>query len=263
MRKIILLCLAIVMLAMTACTEKNGTTQKSAEEKVKYSTFSTDRQMWSSAEEMIEDEATTYIVAGTVRDISFQVENSRIGMTREEEEERIREGYSPDSIYDLDTVYDIDVIETLKGKPNSAMKIRTMGGIKDDYVDEQYAALREYDMEYIPIYEGGAYPTIKIGETYLFALHQYEDRIPYVMGPIQGAYSLRDPFAKNRIHPWNGVGKEPVRYESESSSEFSAYDVISTFGEEKWGAFWTQWQRDNPDWETRMDKAAVERVLAG
>jgi hypothetical protein len=36
--------------------------------------------------------------------------------------------------------------------------------------------------------------------------------------------------------------------------------VISYFGEEDWKEFWTQWQKDNPDWQLRMDSDILESL---
>jgi len=41
-----------------------------------------------------------------------------------------------------------------------------------------------------------------------------------------------------------------------------AKDVISYFGEEDWKEFWTQWQKDNPDWDTWLDRDMAEQELA-
>ncbi|MCL1851517.1 MAG: hypothetical protein FWF88_00590 [Peptococcaceae bacterium] len=58
------------------------------------------------------------------------------------------------------------------------------------------------------------------------------------------------------------AGPDAEKHSQNTEYSFSAKDVISTFGQDKWDAFWTQWQKDNPDWETWLDKAAVEDALA-
>lgn len=112
------------------------------------------------------------------------------------------------------------------------------GGLKDQRMDEQLALMREYGLQYYPVYEEEI-PELEVGETYLFLLYQFEESPPSPMNLDQSIFNLHNPF-------------------EESRNNITAKGIISYFGTDKWDTFWTQWQQDNPDWETWIDPETME-----
>ena len=141
--------------------------------------------------------------------------------------------------------------------------MKVVGGVKDYRIEEQLAVVKK--MNAFP--SGGivileSMPNIVKGETYLFALGQGKTEIYLNMTPQQSIFSLNDPFKRQGFNEHTNSS----RYYSETVDEYgspliSAKDVISVFGKDKWEAFWNDWQKQNPDWETWLDREAVERAL--
>ena len=210
-------------------------------ETVNYVLGSASYRPYSTARELTENADT--VIVGKVTGISFTVIDIATGLLPAED--------SVDVNRWLCTIYDVDILTTYKGEVLDTVQIRFEGGKKDYRVEEQLEVMREHRVvseDTILLMTG--IPEIEIGETYLFALREYrefgEGILPITLTPQQSIYNLSNPFSR-------------VGY---SDARLSAKDVISAFGEEKWEEFWTEWQRDNPDWESRLDKAAVERALA-
>ncbi len=166
----------------------------------------------------------------------------------------------------LNTIYDLEIITSYKGGVFYPAQIRTDGGLKDYRVEEQLEVMRSGNAYHygngIPIMEG--IPEIKIGEIYLFVLGQFETGLPSNLIPQQSFYNLQNPFKKNTLGEIEL--DDPAKYYSEKKDPYgnpiiSAKDVISTFGQEKWNDFWSQWQKDNPGWETKLGKMSVEKAL--
>ncbi|MCL2487924.1 MAG: hypothetical protein FWE80_04505 [Oscillospiraceae bacterium] len=204
-------------------------------------------------------EEADLVFTGRVTGIFFQVLDDTNALPPTEKTEKSRRR--------LYTIYDIDVAEIYKGENRNSIQFRVAGGVRDYRAEEQMKLMKNMDAwpdDGILLQEG--MPEIKIGEVYLFALGQFKTGLPTNFNPRQSFYNLRDPFKKNCIA--NREPDDPAEYYSEDkdangSSIISAKDVISAFGEQAWDAFWAQWQKDNPDWETWLDKAAVEKALAG
>ncbi|MCL2072236.1 MAG: hypothetical protein FWH07_08445 [Oscillospiraceae bacterium] len=218
---------------------------------VQYGSIHSDWVMWESAEGLVRDKDTDFVITAKVTDISFRVADSRTGYPPEEgAKERYDEYYGqvvePWRVFDLFTVYDIETIATYKGEGVSPTQILMVGGMKDVFVEEQLAVIKEYGIDCILVHEGEN-NTLKIGETYLFVLKQFDEFSSSPRNPDQCIYNLDNPFARTA----------PVGY-----PDITAKDIISTFGKDKWDTFWADWQRSNPDWESRLDVAAVERALA-
>ena len=283
MKKILFILAIVVLFALSSCASENNANPEvtttpietaSHEEteytgEVQYGSIHVDSFFWNSAQELVSDEDTDYVLIGKVTDISFQVMDKRTGLTpapgaKEKYDIYYGEVAEPRWVFELVTIYDLDVLTTYKGEGDKVAQIRMMGGLRDYRVEEQLSVMKEYDLDYIPILSDA--PEIKIGETYLFVLYQYDTCLPAPMSMHQGIYNLRDPFEKNTVNR-SYLRDDPADYYSKSTDEYgnpiySAKDVISVFGRDKWKEFWTQWQKDNPDWETRLDKKAVKRALA-
>ncbi|MCL2508204.1 MAG: hypothetical protein FWF05_03405 [Oscillospiraceae bacterium] len=222
----------------------NATTPNSTTE-VLYGNISS---MWyphKNAEELVE--SADAVIIGKVSGISFQILDATTGMPPDEKtEERHRR---------LWTIYDINILTAYKGSESSSLKIKTDGGLKDYRVEEQLELIKDLTPPNNIIAVSGETSMIKMGETYLFTLSQSRNwEFFNVMTPSQSIHNLKNPFGK---------GEAVASQENQrGSSTITAKDVISVFGQDKWDAFWAQWQKDNPGWESRLDKAAVEKALA-
>jgi len=267
MKKLLLLYLflAFMVIAFSACTH-DSTEKNDAVAEVKYGTIEACYLPYYNAQELVDD--ADIVLIGKVTGISFQVADRK---TEEPPAKDAKKKYDAEygraveswRVFDLITLYDVDVITTYKGKAVKSAQIRMRGGLQDYHVEEQLSVLAEYDME--EIFVSRDRPEIKIGEAYLFVLAQSKTGVPWNMIPEQSIYNLHDPFEKHTLG--NYELDDPAKYYSKNKDQYgrpimSAKDVISVFGEDKWGDFWTQWQRDDPDWETRIDKDVVEKVLA-
>ena len=201
-------------------------------------------------------EQADLVIIGRVTNISFAVLDATTGFPPTEK--------TSEDLRWLNTIYDIDVITSYKGEPPKSVQMKVDGGIRDERVEEQLALIKEMNAwppEGIPVEE--KMPEMKIGGIYLFTLSQGNSELFLNMAPQQTVFNLNDPFRKQGVYEM----KNPADYYSRSigpyeSDIISVYDIISAFGEDKWDEFWADWQRDNPDWDTWMDKAAVEKVLA-
>ena len=237
MKKAFLLVSVLALNILLSCSDKNkddsGNSEYSGE--VTYSTMSADWTIYGSAQELVEDANTVFI--GKVTGISFQVLNSMVALPPTEETEERN--------YELYTIYDVDVITSYMGEASKSTQVRMCGGLMDYRVEEQLEVMKvgnAWGSDYgIPIMEGSK--RFEIGETYLFALYQFDTGVPTPMNLEQSVYNIHNPFEKHAL-------------------DITAKDVISTFGKNKWDIFWDQWQKDNPDWETRLDKTEVEKALA-
>jgi len=168
------------------------------------------------------------VFTGEVTNISFQMLDMKTAQPVTEKTEEWNR-----SLY---TIYTVEVDTLYKGSVKKNAQIRMSGGIQGRYVNEQLAVLGKDAEKGIPVMSER--PEVVIGRTYLFVLYQYENTIPTPLNLDQGIFDLRNPFEE---HP-----------------HMTAKDVISSFGQDKWDTFWTQWQKNNPNWETWLDKAAVE-----
>jgi hypothetical protein len=206
-------------------------------------------------------ETADLVVMGEVTGISFKVLDATTAFAPTEE--------TKDTHRWLHTIYDVRVITTYKGRAADNLQIRVMGGAKDIYVEEQLKLIKE--MRAWPeilewpdeIRVEPNLPPLVTGEAYLFTLADYEAEGPTNIHPRQTIHSLNNPFEKqHHIHD----NYRSSAFYSQNENDYghpliSAYDIISEFGDEAWDAFWTKWQKDNPDWEERIDKSAVEKVL--
>ena len=225
MKKILCLLLMLIIFSLSAC--KHGDVTK----EVQYSYMEALYRPFKNVQELVESADIVYI--GKVTGISFQMLDLTTALppTKDTEDRHIK----------LHTIYDIDVEIAYKGYESKQSKIRMLGGIMNYCIEEQLEILKEYSQEGILVMEEEV--NLEIGEIYLVTLCDFGTGIiPTNMFPDQSIYNLHDPFEKH-------------------TKNITAKDVISTFGQDKWDEFWTQWQKDNPKWETWLDKAEVEAEL--
>ena len=274
MKKVLtVLLMTTMMVLLTSCDINNKLIlSNDTKDEIEYGSVESSYFVFFDARELIEgvdgyDEGSDVVLTGTVTGISFEVLDKVTGFSPSEgAKEYYNDVYGqeiePWHIFEMVTVYDVDVIESYKGEIVGSAQVTICGGLRDVRVEEQLAVSHEYGLEYIYLYEEGKVPVINIGETYLFALVQPPSGRLIIKSPIQSIYSLNNPFEKNTINGHVSDDAYTRNADSTGAPLISAYDVISVFGEDKWDEFWTEWQRDNPDWDTWMDKAAVEKVLA-
>ena len=273
MKKICLFFIFAFVCVLSACAAQSGggINDPDPAQTVAYSDYASvqsDWLVWKTAKEMVEFEYAHQAFIGKITGISFQVHDRSTGLPPEEGalEKHVRERgveANPEWIFELVTIYDVEVIAQYKGETASKLQFKMMGGLRDVRVEEQLAVMKEYGLKYIHLLEDS--PEIKIGGTYLLVLGQLGNGLPSPLNPIQAIYDLRDPFQKNTFS--RELPEPPGSYYDKSWDEntgsfISARDVISAFGEEKWDVFWAQWQKENPDWKTRLDENAVKRALA-
>jgi len=258
-KKTALVLVIILAFLLASCggnmeTEQTETIQSSSPAEVRYATAEASWSFSHSAEQLTE--RSDVVFSGTITDISFQVLDATTAMPPDEK--------TIDRNRWLHTAYDVDVITVYKGNVSNPARISIEGGVRDYRVEEQLALMKEmrgWHDDCIFIHSG--MPEIKIGETYLFALKKPTVRdVLIILNPYQSIYHLQNPFKKNGI---SGYELDSQYYSSQTDQHgypiISAKDIISVFGQDKWDAFWAQWQKDNPDWESRLDKAAVEKAL--
>ena len=254
----------IICIVVTSCsgnyidndnTESNGDSENIQTE-VEYREMNPFFTEFRNVQELVE--RSNLIIIGRVTDISFQVWDITTAQPPTEETE-----YRHRWLY---TIYDIDVITVYKGEVSGSIQMSMSGGLRDYRVQEQLDLIREMEAwpnNTISIMRG--MPEIKVGETYLFVLHQFADNFATLTNLNQAVYSLNNPFEK--IGPTSYWLENPENYYHKSTDQYgrpiiSAKDVISFFGNDEWDTFWTQWQRDNPRWETWINREAVERALS-
>ena len=213
---LLIFCLATAMLS--GCAEKtstqNGSTSSavqdsnsSVENDIKYIDVSADWPVYENTDKLIK--AANVVILGKVTGISFQILDLKNGGSPTEDSE-------PQNCC-FCTIYDVEVGTSYKGNTASKLQFFIEGGLKEEYVKEQIAALVDFDKKEIPVMED--MPKIEIDETYLFVLYQYEDKMPTLINPEQGMYKLDAPLEKDVF------------------SYVSPKDIISYFGEDRWTEF--------------------------
>ncbi len=200
----LMILLVAVSLAFVSCLVE-GKQKDEQKPAVQYTVMLAQWPYYPTVEKLMEE--TDIVILGKVTGISFQMLDSRINPPDEKSNDD----------YELNTIYDIEVVNSYKGSSSGMIKLRAQGGLRDVYVEEQLASLAEYAQSTICLMDD--MPPIKIGETYLFALHQYEDHIPVLMSVYQSVFELSDPLKKDEF------------------SCFSVKEIISFFGEDKWKEF--------------------------
>ena len=215
-RKTTLAYFLLTVILLSGCSPDNESLSNSfsfsndSEYNVTYNYTVSDYPVYKNAEELIT--ASDIVLTGKVTDIFFQMLDSTTGLPpTDQTEERNNE---------LCTIYTVEVISTYKGDASEAVSIRTQGGLKDEYLDQQILALGERASNGITVAQD--MPEIKIGETYLFSLRVFDGTDPCLMNPDQGIIKVSELS--------EAVVKDEYGY-------ISAKDMISYFGEEKWSAF--------------------------
>ena len=199
-----------------------------------YSFQSADWQIYKNAEELID--ASDMVFVGRVVGIDFQALDSSTALPVSES--------TSDHARALYTVYSVEVITSYKGSPASVQKVRVMGGMVGYEVERQLAVMEEgkvFAREYgIPIWDRYQKTQCNIGESFLFALKQFESGYPTVINFEQAIFDLEDPTQKKSI------GNSSKIYYSGKKDEngnplISVKDVISEFGRSEWKAFNEKW----------------------
>ena len=269
MKKLLIITILSIALLLTACNISVEETLEDEPIEVQYSYISGIGAVYKSAQEMVDSEFAASVVIAKVTGISFKAMDYRDDTQSLSLEEAKKRYFDVEveawKVFRLSTIYDIEITSVLKGENADFSQIIVWSGIEDAYIEEQMAVVKEYELEFIPIVKG--YETLDVGETYLFVLDRYKNFIPTPLSSYQGMYSLDDPF-KKKVFTGSELENPPEYYYSRNECEYgsspliSAYDIVSVFGDNVWGEFWQEWQRDNPDWETRIDRAAVEDLFA-
>jgi len=236
MKKFVSMLLVLCVVILSSCSNKakTGSDVSINTESISYGSIESDWTIFPSAQELVDE--SQLVFTGKVTDISFQMLDGTTGYAPTEKTEEINN--------QLYTFYDIEIITLYKGEASKSIQVAIRGGIMDYREDEQLTVMGKYAEKGIPISE--EIPKLEVGETYLLALGKNGDLPAFNLTPAQSIYNLYNPFIEYR----DGYPSITVK------------SVISTFGKDKWDDFWIQWQKDNPDWETRLDKEAVERALA-
>ena len=246
MKKQILYFLTVILIFMCSCSKDTGlqidnTGTKSSIDKI---IIQSDYFPVENEKELIED--SKLIIIGKIVDISFEVSNSKVLK-------------SPEDIpsYDFKTIYTIEVIESYKGECAKTIKLTQQGGIEGYKEEEQLELIikeknllfseellkdNKINWKAIPIRPERK--NIKEGNTYVFFMSRYSPEYNYVLISPQESiyeYTQSNPFKE------------------EQQMSFTLKNVLSELN--VWDDFWVQWQKDNPEWETWLDKAEVEAAL--
>lgn len=169
---------------------------------VSFTGISADWPYYPDTESLIDRSNT--VVLGTVTGISFQLLDIRTArpITKETKESDVQ----------LYTLYDIEIMEQYKGDLGTHTQVRVLGGLRDQYLEEQVSVLGDRAAYGIPCMEG--IPEINMGGTYLFVLYQYEDTAPTLLNPTQSVFSYSSPGT--------------------ATPEISLQSIVSYFGEGEW-----------------------------
>ena len=247
MKRQILYFLTVILIFMCSCSKDNGSRTDNTETKTDNGINKTIIHSFyflvKDEKELIEN--SKLIIIGKIVDISFEVSNSKLLET-------------PEDIpsYDFKTIYTIEVIESYKGECTKTIKLTQQGGI-EGYKEEEQLELIKKEKNLLfseeEIKENNIYWTIPIiperknikeGNTYVFFMSRYSPEWNYVLVSTQQSiyeYKKSNPF------------------EEEEQMRFTLKNVLSELN--VWDDFWIQWQKDNPKWETWLDKAEVEAAL--
>jgi len=266
MKKLLSMFLVFIMAILSSCINKETTdgTKPETTGPIEYGSIQADWDVYKNANDITEFANTVYI--GKVNGISFRIEDPRTGQppakdAKEKYKIEFNEDLEPWMLYCLTTLYNVEVISTLKGENIASVQIRVAGGLEGYREEEQITASREYGIN--TLYFSRNATEIKIGETYLFVLYKFDNCAPTPVNINQSIYNIQDPLIKHTLYNHD----DETKYYSGNMDKYgnpliSAKDVISAFGEDKWDAFWTDWQKTNPGWESRFDMAEVEKALA-
>jgi len=265
MKRLLSIVFIFSVIVLSSCVKREDINE-SASENSKAVQYGYVEASWPSYEtpKALINAANTVIV-GKVTGISFQVLDMKTTLPPAIPPTKtmsVDDWMSSD--FRLHTLYDVDIVTSYKGALSGSTQVRLYGGKKDFLEGEQVEILAEWGQEGIPLMEGNI--DIEIGGTYLFVLNQHENNRPTPINVTQTVYNLRDPLEKYTPLRNSPRNHDKTKYYTGSRGQFgyqmSAKDVISAFGDDVWENFWEHWQRDNPDWETWIDRADAEMALA-
>lgn len=223
----------MVIVILSSCSVPKS--EDSSTSETEYAFLSADWAYYADTKELLERANIVYI--GRITGISFaMLDNNALPVTEKQDVQ----------LHWFRTIYDVEVLSLYKGEVAENTQFRVMGGIKGYREEEQRNLLDKYNLispeQGLPIWDPAQenYTGYKIGETYLFVLHQFETGIPTILNFEQSSFDLHNPF----------IG----------SNNLSAKDIISNFGQEKWDSYWEQWKVENPEWETWIDKEMAKEL---
>ena len=204
MKKVSLILIAAVMLALVSCQEvefapasegtpqefgfeptsaeeqqdaiRNEISESAEEQDIRYSRPSVSWSLHADAESLVKN--VDCLVTGKVTGISFRVVDSKnLLPPREDWREYYKEYYGgefePWWAVELYTFYEVEVQTAYKGEPSKTIQVMVMGGLRDYRAEEQMAMLKEYGVDFIILCED--YPKLEIGESYLLAMNGPEE----------------------------------------------------------------------------------------
>lgn len=248
MRKIIcfLICLSVVI-SLSSCYKNNNEISNTDFSDIftsgLYSKISADWPIYSDAKNLTDNADLVFI--GKITDIDFEVLDTSNALPVSES--------TPEHRRELYTIYTVEAITVYKGDVANVSKIRVMGGMVDFAVDTQLEVMKAgkaFAREYgIPIWDDYTKTQCFEGESYLFALRQFDTGYPTILNTDQSIFSLNDPTRKQT------VGNNTKIYYSGDMDEYnnpliSASDVIKTYGDDKLKEFTVNWSQgffDNID----------------
>ena len=219
MKKLILISVIIMAIVFTSCAQN-----------IPYVMGDGWWQHYPDTEKLME--VVDYVFIGKVTGIKFIIVDHVTGIPASLEES---------NNVGLYTIYEVDVITTYKGETSKISSFSIDGGIKDYRAKEQYELMKKYKAEFwewgIPVHNN--HPEYQIGEIYLFALIRLVDTLPpTVINLNQSGYTLDDP----------------TNHAIEGKRGISPQSIISYFGEEKWDAFYTEWQKSDSIYKTKASE---------
>ena len=238
MKKTSIALMMVIIIALSSCAgNSNYTTGEPLMDTWKNGNMGGDWPVYSNATELTNKAELVFI--GKITGVSFTVFDITTGHPpTEKTEDRHRE---------LITLYEFEVIEIYKGNVSGVSRFWMSGGIVGYREDEQIKLMEEenvWEREYgIFMWEG--LRKYEIGEPYLFALRHRDNILPYLLNLEQSVYSLKDP---TRNHTY-GISDGQIYYSGNRCQYgyplISPRDIISTFGEQAWEAFYTEWQKSD------------------
>lgn len=128
------------------------------------------------------------IYEGIVTKIYFDTISHRDGKSKMKGE---------DSSVRFHTIYEIEVKKVMKGNCGEAMSIMVVGGIENQYVEEQNKVLNERGFDSRIIYEDTM--VLEVGKEYLFATCKCPGKHQIIPNPNQFAFSSEKDNPKSSI----------------------------------------------------------------
>lgn len=201
-----------------------------------YVVMSTDWLLYRDAQALVDSADLVFI--GKITDIDFQVLDSSNALPVSDK--------TLEHAKHLYTIYSVEISQTYKGDTTNITKIRIMGGLVDYDTEAQLHAIEEGNAfgkeNGIPVWSNSHKIECQMGNSYLFALRQFETGYPTILNLDQSIFDLHEPTKKQT------VGNNENVYYSEKKDEYhypliSVKDIIMEFGKKEWKAFYEKWEQ--------------------